>query len=85
MQTNSLIFHNLQQGLALYADDLVLMSRTQKELKEMFEKMELKTTDYGLKINERKAKYTEMKSGLTGTKNTIQLGSIAGKAYIFDE
>ena len=49
--------HQFSQ-ICAYADDIVIVSRTQKKLTEVYLDLEDETSKLGMGINEKKAKYT---------------------------
>ena len=60
----------LKQTVA-YADDVALLARSPKALKEIFHKLQNEATLVGLNINEDKIKYMQIKR--TGTKHITHL------------
>jgi uncharacterized protein YoxC len=69
---------NLREDISLklkqivaYADDVALLARSPKALKEIFHKLQHEATLVGLNINEDKTKYSQIKR--TGTKEIIHL------------
>jgi hypothetical protein len=71
---------NLREDISLklkqivaYADDVALLARSPKALKEVFHKLQNEATLVGLNINEDKTKYLQMKR--TGTKDITHLKS----------
>jgi hypothetical protein len=57
--------------IVAYADDVALLARSLKALKEIFHKLQNKATLVGLNINEDKTKYIQIKR--TGTKDITHL------------
>jgi len=57
--------------IAAYADDVALLARSPKALKEIFHKLQNEATLVGLNINEDKTKYIQIKR--TGTKDITHL------------
>jgi hypothetical protein len=57
--------------IVAYADDVALLARSLKALKEIFHKLQNEATLVGLSINEDKTKYMQVKR--TGTKDITQL------------
>ena len=51
-----LIYHKRHQLLA-FADDIAIVTRTEKELREVVRKLERETRKVGLEINQKKSKY----------------------------
>ncbi|KAJ3659052.1 hypothetical protein Zmor_010761 [Zophobas morio] len=52
-----LIYHKRHQLLALFADEIAIVTRTEKELREVVRKLERETRKVGLEINQKKSKY----------------------------
>lgn len=50
-------FHGQTIGLLAYADDLVLLTESQNELKSLFSGLEKAAMKLGLWVNEKKTKY----------------------------
>lgn len=58
IRTKGLIYHHKHQCMA-YADDIVLVTRSKHELKEIFVGLERTARKFGLIINEEKTKYMD--------------------------
>lgn len=79
---NNNILKDSYQVMA-YADDLIIISRTKEELKNVFQNIEKEARTYGLEVNEGKTKYL-----VTTTKNALsdfKLNNQNGKQYNFEQ
>ncbi|KAJ8913476.1 hypothetical protein NQ315_013856, partial [Exocentrus adspersus] len=56
---SGLLYYKRHQCLA-FADDLVILARNKKELKEVIKRLEEQSVKRGLRINEKKTKYMQM-------------------------
>jgi hypothetical protein len=66
-----IVYGTYVQLFVAYADDVPLLARFPKALKEIFHKLQNEATLVGLNINEDKTKYMQIKR--TGTKATTHL------------
>lgn len=82
IETGGIIYYTRQQIIA-YADDLTIVARTKKELQKVFIKLEAKSKEYGLYINEEKTKYMVLRDE-EGQMNNIRF-QIENKEYKFQQ
>lgn len=80
IQSGGLIYHQRQQIIA-YADDLVLLTRSKVEMERAFRNLEEAAKRYGLKINQDKTKYMELRQGLGREKEYVELKAEGGGKY----
>lgn len=72
LRTGGLIYGSRHQCLA-YADDIVLMTRSKRELERVFKLLVGKAREYGLEINESKTKYMVMKDNDCGENISLRI------------
>ena len=70
IDTRGTIYYKSVQLLA-YADDIDIIGRSPKAVKETFSKLEKAAKNMGLKINEKKTKYMEMTNKQSNMNNLI--------------
>lgn len=75
------IYHHTHQILA-YADDITIIARSKEELEQTFQKLNNKTMETGLIINEDKTKHMLVKRGTKSFNRVLHLTS-KGKKYSF--
>uniref|UniRef100_V5GVD6 Reverse transcriptase domain-containing protein n=1 Tax=Anoplophora glabripennis TaxID=217634 RepID=V5GVD6_ANOGL len=78
-----LIYGSRHQCLA-YADDIVLMARSEEEVTRVFKLLEAKAREYGLAINENKTKYMVMKNNTRGLPANLNISCTANRRYTIE-
>jgi hypothetical protein len=79
-----LIYHKKHQCLA-FADDLVILTRSQNELRNVVKRLEAKAATMGLYINEEKTKYMEWTDKVFQEGKFLKIDAESGKVYKFKE
>lgn len=83
IQRSGLIYHHREQCIA-YADDVVILARSIKQLKAAFKRFEEEAKKFGLIINEDKTKYMEMRAEVPEAQKHIVIQAQTNK-YKFEK
>lgn len=78
------IYHKRHQCLA-FADDLTIITRSRKELKEVVRNLEHAAQEMGLLINEKKTKYMTWNEEVFEANRWLAMTSMKNKTYKFEE
>lgn len=79
-----LIYHKRHQCLA-FADDIAIVSRSKKELREVLIRLEQSAEKMGLEISEKKTKYMEWNRNEVRRDGKLEIRTAKGKLYSFQE